>query len=87
MLFQEALEMLKQGKNVSRAAWSREDGYLVLLTSMKHVWKILTYPGPNAGNHIFNVDELSADDWQEYDAAAFEPKAEEAPSEELSCAA
>lgn len=72
MLFAEALDLLKSGKNVSRDAWAKEDGYLVLLEGMKHVWKILTHPGPNAGNHIFRVDELSATDWCEYNAAKFD---------------
>ena len=31
---------------------------------MKHAWKIITHPAPNAGNHIFSVEELSADDWE-----------------------
>jgi hypothetical protein len=38
---------------------------------MKHVWKILPYPNPNAGNHILSVEELEADDWKEYDPNDF----------------
>lgn len=64
MLFAEALEALKQRKMVARKSWVEEEGYLVLLSGMNHIWKILTKPGPNAGNHIFSVNELSADDWE-----------------------
>jgi len=71
MLFMEAVELMKQGKNVSRACWSEEDGYLTLLQGMKFAWKIITKPGPNAGNHIFSVEELCASDWMEYDGQQF----------------
>lgn len=63
MLFADALDCLKNGELVKRASWSDADGYLVFLKGMKHVWKILTNPNPNAGNHIFSVEELCADDW------------------------
>lgn len=64
MLFAEALQQLKDRKMVARKSWAASEGYLVLLSGMKHCWKIITTPGPNAGNHIFSVDELSADDWE-----------------------
>ena len=49
---------------VARKSWSEQDGYLIFLSGMKHAWKIITHPAPNAGNHIFSVEELSADDWE-----------------------
>lgn len=64
MLFSEALEALKEGKNVARESWLENDGYLALMKGMKHVWKIIPHPNPNAGNHVFSVEELSADDWK-----------------------
>lgn len=64
MKFAEALAALKERKMVARKSWAEEEGYLVFLSGMKHVWKIITKPAPNAGNHIFSVDELSADDWE-----------------------
>ena len=64
MLFAEALQALKDGKNVKRECWEVEEGYMKLLRGMKHVWKILIHPAPNAGNHIFSAAELEADDWQ-----------------------
>jgi hypothetical protein len=64
MLFVEALEALKAGKQVVRRSWGETDGYLTFLAGMNHVWKIITSPAPNAGNHIFSVNELSADDWE-----------------------
>lgn len=74
MFFDQALFLLKEGKNVSRDSWAEEDGYLVLLVGMKHVWKIITKPGPNAGNHIFSVDELSATDWSVHNPNRFAEK-------------
>lgn len=63
MLFQDALKLLMESENMVRACWAETDGYLTFLQGMKHVWKIITVPGPNAGNHIFSVEELMADDW------------------------
>lgn len=63
MLFSEALVALQEGKIVARKSWKQEEGYLILLSGMKHIWKILTHPVPNAGNHILSVEELCADDW------------------------
>lgn len=74
MLLADALKLLKEGKQVRRATWSEEEGYLTLMKGMKHVWKIITKPGPNAGNHIFSYDELVAEDWKEYDEADFAEK-------------
>lgn len=67
MLFSDALGMLEEGAQVVRECWKSEDGYLVLLPGMKHIWKILPYPNPNAGNHILSVEELKASDWELYD--------------------
>ncbi len=64
MLFNEALNAMKEGKMARRCHWSLEDGYLVVMDGAKHIWKILTSPQPNAGNHIPSVEELSADDWE-----------------------
>ena len=74
MLFSEALELLRQGKNVARESWSQADGYLVFMKGMKHIWKIITHPTPNAGNHILSVEELLASDWAEYDENKFAVK-------------
>lgn len=71
MLFSEALKLLKDGKDMSRACWKEEDGYLAFMKGMKHIWKILPHPNPNAGNHILSVEELEADDWKEYNADDF----------------
>ena len=76
MLFSEALSLLKEGKSVSRECWKQEDGYLVFMKGMRHVWKILTHPTPNAGNHIFSVEELCADDWVEFCEEKFAQKQE-----------
>lgn len=64
MLFAKALEALKSNKMVSRESWKEEDGYLALMPGMKHIWKILPYPNPNAGNHVISVEELEANDWK-----------------------
>ena len=64
MLFAEALKALREGKNVKRECWAEEEGYLKLLRGMKHVWKIIIKPNPNANNHIFSTEELETTDWQ-----------------------
>lgn len=66
MLLQKALSELHAGKNMCRAAWGIEDGYLKLMVGMSHVWKIMLKPTPNAGNYIFSYTDLVADDWQEF---------------------
>lgn len=62
----EAIELLKQGKAVRRESWKKPDGYLVFMPEMRHVWKIIIHPAPNAGNHIFSVEEICAEDYIEY---------------------
>lgn len=64
MLFAEALAALKEGKNIAREGWEESEGYLALMRGMKHVWKVIPFPNPNAGNHILSVEELQADDWK-----------------------
>ncbi len=66
MLLQEALKMLKEGTDVTRGAWKKEDGYLTFMQGMTHVWKIMLHPNPNAGNYIFSVEDLEATDWLAY---------------------
>lgn len=72
MKFQEALELLQAGEPMARAGWAQSEGYLVLLQGMNHIWKIITHPGPNCGNHIFSVPELSAEDWVKYSDKAYD---------------
>lgn len=67
MLFQEALSLLRQGECLHRTGWEPQDGYIVFMKGMSHVWKIVLSPQPNAGNYIFSVEDLAADDWQRYD--------------------
>lgn len=64
MLFPEALEQLKARVPVYRTGWNPQDGYLVFMLGMTHVWKIVLHPTPNAGNYIFSVEDLCADDWE-----------------------
>lgn len=75
MLFKEALELLHEGKPMHRCAWPIDEGYLSLMPGMKHVWKVILVPNPNAGNFIFSLEDFEADDWKEYDV----PKAEAIP--------
>ena len=63
----EAIELLKQGKPVRRECWEKKDGYLVFMPEMKHAWKIIIHPAPNAGNHIFSVEEICAEDYIVYE--------------------
>ncbi len=66
MLLNQALVQLKAGKNMCRSTWSDVDGYLTLMPGMDYVWKIVLKPTPNAGNYIFRLDDLEANDWQEF---------------------
>lgn len=66
MLFLEAMEQLKGRVPVYRTGWNPQDGYLTLMPGMSHVWKIVLQPAPNAGNYIFSVEDLCADDWEVY---------------------
>lgn len=67
MLFKDALEQIQSSKAFCRAAWTLEDGYVQLMPGMKHVWKVILNPAPNAGNYIFSVEDLLADDWKEFE--------------------
>lgn len=67
MLLQEALDSLKAGKHMHRKAWDIKEGYLSLMPGMTHVWKVVITPTTNAGNFIFSVEDLTSDDWQEFE--------------------
>ena len=64
MLLQEALEMLQKGEILCREVWTLEDGYLSMMKGMTHIWKIVLKPSPNAGNYIFSLEDLLANDWK-----------------------
>jgi hypothetical protein len=85
MLLQEALQELKNGARLYRKGWNIQDGYVVLLPGMKHVWKIVLQPQPNAGNFIFSFEDLCADDWSHFvseeEAKPCEPESSEASVE------
>lgn len=67
MLLQDALTCLRAGKQMHRRAWGIDEGYLSLMKGMTHVWKVVIKPTTNAGNYIFSVEDLLADDWQEFE--------------------
>lgn len=67
MLLQEALSNLQDGKQMHRKAWDISEGYLSLMPGMTHVWKVVITPSTNAGNFIFSVEDLTSDDWQEFE--------------------
>jgi hypothetical protein len=64
MLLQAALELLKDGESLYRTGWDPQDGYVVFMKGMTHVWKIVLKPQPNAGNYIFSLEDLLANDWE-----------------------
>jgi len=76
MLFQEALVTLKKRHPVYRKRWEPQDGYLVFMPGMSHIWKIVLNPNPNAGNYIFSVEDLEANDWEIFSAEKSSIKAE-----------
>ena len=67
MLLKEALDLLHEGKELCREAWTLEDGYLVFMKGMQHIWKIVLQPSPNAGNYIFSMADLLASDWKVFE--------------------
>ncbi|HMI79400.1 MAG TPA: MW1434 family type I TA system toxin [Ferruginibacter sp.] len=64
MKLQEALDLLQEGEVLCREVWGLDDGYLTFMKGMQHVWKIVLQPSPNAGNYIFSMADLLADDWE-----------------------
>jgi len=73
MKLQEALKQLKLGARLYRDGWESKDGYIVLMPGMKHVWKIVLQPQPNAGNYIFSYEDLTAEDWVHFVSEEPEP--------------
>ena len=67
MLFAEALDEMLKGNYVTRTVWDNTNEYCVLMPGMQYIWKILTSPTPNAGNHVLSVADLQADDWKAYE--------------------
>jgi hypothetical protein len=67
MHLKEALKHLKEGHSMYRTGWVPQDGYVVLMQGMTHVWKIVLQPAPNAGNYIFSFEDLLASDWEKFD--------------------
>ena len=67
MNLSEALVELHLGKCMCRNSWVQDDGYLKLMPGMLYVWKIVLKPNPNAGNYIFTVADLEAEDWREFE--------------------
>ena len=63
MLLQDMLVQLQSNIHMRRESWKDEDGYLSLMPGMTHIWKIVLITNPNAGNYIFSLDDLLADDW------------------------
>ena len=81
MLLQEALDLLQKGEVLCREAWRIEEGYLCMMKGMQHVWKIVLQPSPNAGNYIFSLVDLLADDWKLFELPE-PPKDEEVDLED-----
>jgi len=61
MLLQEALDLLQKGE---------------VLCRMQHVWKIVLHPSPNAGNYIFSLADLLADDWKLFELPSEDKESE-----------
>lgn len=66
MLFSEALNAMLEGNYCTRDIWDNKNEYCVFMPGMQYIWKILPMPTPNAGNHVFSVDDFLARDWKIY---------------------
>lgn len=62
----DALVQLKANVAMYRTGWDPQDGYISLMPGMSHAWKIVLAPTPNAGNYIFSIADLDAQDWEVY---------------------
>jgi hypothetical protein len=76
MNFTSALNVMRNGKQVKRTGWT--DGYCCLMPDMASIWRILTAPQVQTGNYLPLVDDLLADDWEEYTG---KPKVIDAPAQ------
>jgi len=65
MRFQEALDLLEQGKYMVREGWGRKDGFICLMPGMPLPWKIMPAPNAHAGVHSLSRDDIKCDDWKE----------------------
>jgi hypothetical protein len=69
MQLTDAIGQLQSGAQLHRTGWNPQDGYIVLMPGMSHVWKIVLKPQPNAGNYIFSMEDLTANDWELFSVA------------------
>jgi len=63
MTFTEAYEHLKAGKFMKRDFWNETGDYCALLPGAPAVWKIQRVPSLSAGNCLFSVEDMDAQDW------------------------
>jgi hypothetical protein len=76
MNFQDALVQLKGRIPMHRTGWEPQDGYVVLMPGMSHVWKIVLQPAPNAGNYIFSFEDFCSEDWEVFSGLPDKPALE-----------
>lgn len=65
MKFEEALDLMEQGKYIVRESWERKDGFICLMPGMPLPWKIMPAPNAHAGVHALSRDDIKATDWKE----------------------
>ena len=65
MKFEEALDLLEQGKYMVREDWQRKDGFICLMPGMSLPWKIMPAPTAHAGVHSLSRDDIKSSDWKE----------------------
>lgn len=65
MLWNEALDSLKQGKMVTRSFWAEEKKYLMLIPGMQSIMQV-THKGPqgaNVAHWLPTIPDYDAQDW------------------------
>lgn len=65
MKFEEALDLMEQGKYFVRECWERAHGFICLMPGMPLPWKIMPAPNAHAGVHALSRDDIKALDWKE----------------------
>jgi hypothetical protein len=70
MKYIEAYELMKEGKDLSRAAWDyvtadgvKDEKFCVMFKNVNYIMCFRYHPNPQFGNYVPLLEDLEADDW------------------------
>ena len=81
MLWNEALDALKQGKMVTRSFWAEEKKYLALMPGMVTIFQVMNKTNANVANWLPTIPDYDATDWDFVEMVYSPPAQLTAPSE------